>query len=211
VFIRVNLWLKMEIVLATKNSDKIREIKKILASPKIKLLSRFDYPGWLSVVENGQTLAENAIKKAKSMLKFTGKPSLSDDSGLFVHALGGLPGVRSSRYAGEKSSYSENNKKLLEALHKVPFNKRQAEFRCVVALALPTGKIYTTEGICKGVISNELRGNSGFGYDPLFLIPEYGKTFAELGPEIKNKISHRAKAFDKMKKLIEKLAPHLFY
>ena len=197
----------MEIVLATKNSDKIRELRKILADPGIKLLSRFDYPGWLSAVEDDQTLAENAIKKAKAMLKFAGKPSLADDSGLFVDALGGLPGVRSSRYAGEGSSYAENNKKLLESLHRIPTNKRKAKFRCVAALVLPDGKTYTTEGTCEGIIIEKLRGTSGFGYDPLFLIPEYGKTFAELGQEIKNKISHRAIAFSKMKKLIQQIAP----
>ena len=195
----------LEIVLATKNKDKIKEIKKILRDLKIKILSIEDFNNIPDVDENGETLEENAIKKAKEISEWTGKIALADDSGLEVDVLDRLPGVRSARFAGENCSYVDNNKKLLKLMRNVPLKKRKAVFKCVMALAFPKGRVKTAMGICRGIISTESRGETGFGYDPVFIIPRYGRTIAELGPEIKNKISHRAKALKKMRQILEDL------
>jgi len=196
----------IEIVLATHNRDKIRELKELLESPDIKVLTLDDFPSFPEVVEDGKTLKENAVKKAGAVSRATGKLSVSDDSGLEVKILNGEPGVNSSRFAGEDCSYADNNRKLLKMMENVPENLRAARFKCVAALASPDGTVRTLEGICKGMISTEIRGNAGFGYDPVFIIPEYGATLAELGPEIKNKISHRSLAFRKVKKLLISLS-----
>lgn len=195
----------MEVVLATQNKDKIKEIKEILSDLFLKIYSLDDFANFPSIVEDGKTFEENAIKKAKTILKFSGKPSLADDSGLEVEKLGGLPGVYSSRFAGEKVSYLENNKKLLNLLKGVPFPERKACFRCVIALALSDEKIFVSEGKLEGYILEEMRGENGFGYDPLFYLPTLGKTLAEISPSEKNKISHRALALRKMKEIIASL------
>lgn len=190
-----------EIVLATQNRDKMREIKDILGDLKIEILTPYDFRDVPQVVEDGKTLEENAFKKARVVADFTGKYALADDSGLEVDALDGAPGVYSSRFAGEGCTYRDNNIKLLKLLENV--NERGARFRCVVVLVNPDGEGETTEGIIEGTISDEIKGENGFGYDPVFIVPEYNKTFAEIGLEIKNKISHRAQALNKMKEILK--------
>ncbi len=195
----------LEIVLATRNKDKIREMEKILDGINARLLSLDDFPGCPGVVENGETLEENAKKKALVVSRYTKKHSLAEDTGLEVEALSGAPGICSARFAGENSTYEDNNKKLLKLMEKLSLGERRAKFRCVAALARPDGGVLTCEGVCEGIIAFEVKGESGFGYDPLFLLPEYGKTFAELGEEMKNKISHRARALAKIKEIINGL------
>jgi len=193
----------VNIVLATRNRNKIKEIKKILDSLSVEISSALDFPGLEEVEEDGTTLEENAIKKALVVSKFTNQLTIADDSGLEVDALEGSPGVYSSRFAGEDATYDDNNKKLLELMEYIPPKNRTARFVCIVAIA-DKGKVKKIiKGTCEGEICFEPRGETGFGYDPLFIIPQYNKTFAELGPEIKNKISHRAKAFLESKKFLE--------
>lgn len=195
----------LEIVLATRNRDKIREIKKLLNGINVRLLSLDDFPGCPEVVEDGETLEANAKKKALVVSQYTKKLSLAEDTGLEVEALGGAPGIHSARFAGDNVTYEDNNKKLLKLMEKFSLGERRARFRCVAALARPDGRVVTCEGVCEGIITFEMKGKSGFGYDPLFLLPEYGKTFAELGEEMKNKISHRARALAKIKEIINNL------
>ena len=192
------------IVLATRNTYKIKEIRKILGGLKVKISSALDFPGLEEIEEDKKTLEGNATKKALVTSKFTNTLAIADDSGLEVDALEGRPGVYSARFAGEDATYNDNNKKLLELMAYVSPRSRTARFVCVVAIA-DKGKIKKIiKGTCEGIIAFEPKGKTGFGYDPLFIIPEYNKTFAELGAEIKNKISHRAKAFQKTKKFLEK-------
>jgi len=195
----------LEIVLATRNKDKIREIGKILNGINARLLSLDDFPGCPGVVEDGETLEENAKKKALVVSQYTKKLSLAEDTGLEVEALDGAPGIYSARFAGDNCTYEDNNKKLLKVMEKFSLGERRAKFRCVAALAKPDGEVVTCEGVCEGIIALEMKGESGFGYDPLFLLSEYGKTFAELGEEMKNKISHRARALTKIKEIINNL------
>jgi len=196
----------MDIVLATQNKDKIKEIKEILKRLPLKIITFDKHSRELSVDEDGTTLEENAVKKATSWMKETGKPALADDSGLEVDYLNGEPGVYSSRFAGENATYADNNAKLLKLMNGVEKEKRTARFKCVAALVFPDGKKELFQGTIEGTIITEPRGTSGFGYDPIFLIPEYNKTFAELGDEIKNKISHRAAAFKKVGNFLQKIS-----
>jgi XTP/dITP diphosphohydrolase len=158
------------------------------------------------VEEDGETFCDNAVKKATVIAKAIGEWALADDSGLEVDALGGAPGVYSARYAGldhhGERNDRENNAKLLKELAGVPISRRTARFRSVIALASPEGKVWTAEGICEGYIGLEPRGEKGFGYDPLFYLPEYGLTMAELTEEEKNRISHRAKAMERFLPLL---------
>ncbi len=188
----------MTIVLATKNKDKIREIKEILSDLPVELKTMADFPEMPDVEEDGVTLEENALKKAMEFHKLIGLAALADDTGLEVDALSGAPSVYSSRFAGEKASYRDNREKLLKELKDVPEDNRGAQFRCVVAFVNGSRKI-TTEGIVRGKILQEEQGKSGFGYDPVFWVPEFKKTFAEIDLEKKNAISHRGIAFRKMK------------
>jgi len=188
-----------EIVLATRNADKVREIRSILSDIDVKILSLLDFENIPMVVEDGKNLRENAIKKAKMAYKYTHRTVIADDSGLEVESLGGLPGVYSSRFAGPKASYKENNQKLLDMLGDRPLEERTARFRCVIAVVDSDKEPKIFEGTVDGYIGFEEKGNSGFGYDPLFILPEYNKTFAELGEDFKNRLSHRAKALLKLK------------
>lgn len=194
-----------ELVAATTNKDKVKEIKKILKGLGVKVLTPDAFGLPPEVIENGRTFEENASKKARIISRFTGKLAIADDSGLEVEALGGRPGVRSSRFAGEKVTYADNNAKLLRLLSGAPPAKRKARFICVIAIARNGKVLKTVQGAVTGRIAFENRGKKGFGYDPIFIAPKYGKTFAELGPEIKNKISHRYKALDKAKRVLKKL------
>lgn len=192
------------ILLATRNCGKVKEIIGILNDLPLVFKTLSDFPDLLEVIEDGKTLEENALKKAKEVYNATGIPTISDDSGLEVFSLNYRPGVYSARYAGEKASYEENNKKLLDEMMNVPEISRGARFRCCAAFVDSTKK-YLVEGVCYGRITNEPKGSNGFGYDPLFVPDGYTQTFAELSTEIKNQISHRAKAFLQIKKIL-----HLF-
>jgi len=192
----------MEVVIATRNKDKFKEISKILKNSNIKTLSLDDFPGVPQVKEDGKTLVDNALKKALTIARFTRRLTVSDDSGLVVDALGGGPGVYSSRFAGKGATYKKNNEKLLKLLKDVPQAKRQAKFICCVAVAEPGKIIGIVDGIHRGFITFETKGRNGFGYDPLFVCPGLNKTFAQLSPSLKNRVSHRARAFRKAKKLI---------
>ncbi|MBI2931427.1 MAG: XTP/dITP diphosphatase [Planctomycetes bacterium] len=189
-----------EIVIASRNKGKIVEIRQILADLPVKLTSLHDYATAPDVVEDGATYAENARKKAVVIARALGRWTLADDSGLEVDALGGRPGMRSARYSGPKATDASNNEKLLRELASVPDEGRGARYRAVVVLVDERGDILVeAEGTCEGMIGREYRGTAGFGYDPLFLVPEFGRTMAELGLEIKNKISHRARALFRLR------------
>jgi len=185
----------MRIVLATANPDKILEINAILSGLSIRL---FPLSHW----SDYSPPEENAILKARSAVSRTGLIAVADDTGLEVDALKGAPGVRSARFAGDNASYADNRLKLLDMLSTAPPEKRNARFRTVVAMCFPDGKCRTAEGICEGMIIQEERGDGGFGYDPIFLVPDLGRTFAEMNAEEKNDISHRAKAFRQLKGLL---------
>ena len=189
-------------MLATRNRDKVFEIKKLLDPSAFEVVSADEIPDLPEVEEDGATLEENALKKARAVARVTGAITIADDTGLEVHALGGAPGVYSSRYAGEGASYADNVRKLLAELQGVPEDKRSARFRCVVAIVDGSHSL-TVEGVCEGRITMEPRGSGGFGYDPVFLEPNSGKTFAEMSPEEKNAVSHRGKAFRKVAEILK--------
>ncbi len=197
----------MKIVLATRNMGKIKEIKDILTNLDLEILTLNEFPEIPPPVEDGKDFEENALKKAKFVANYLNMPALADDSGIEVEALNKRPGILSARYAGEDATDEENNGKLLKELEGIPFEKRRASYRCVIALVLPSGREEIIEGSCYGFIALEPKGSEGFGYDPLFYVPEYGKTMAELPLEIKNRISHRGRAMAKLKeKLVEILS-----
>lgn len=191
------------LVLATRNRDKVEEIRKLLADLNIEVLSLEQFPQAPEMVEDGTTLEENAIKKARTIADFTGLPAVADDTGLEVDYLNGQPGVFSSRFAGENASYAQNVAKLLEELAGVPWEKRRARFRCVVAVC-GRNAVQTMAGVCDGVIAEQPKGSGGFGYDPVFYVPEYDRTFAEMDLALKNQISHRAQAFLALKRRIQR-------
>lgn len=191
------------IVLATRNAHKIIEFREILKDFKIELKSLDDFGPIPEAIEDGTTFDENAYKKAIHTAKILGIPAIADDSGLAVDALDGRPGVYSARYAGEKATDGDNCTKLLEELDGK--KNRKAHFHCVVSIAVPSGPALTYEGSCEGVILEEKRGESGFGYDPLFYFEDYGKTFAELSMTEKNKVSHRGKALADLKEEMPKV------
>jgi XTP/dITP diphosphohydrolase len=192
----------MKLVLATKNKDKIREIKNVLAGLPVEILTSSDFEDFPDIKETGATLEENAILKARGIAEFAGYPAVADDSGLEVAALNGAPGVYSSRYAGPGCTYADNNAKLLREMKDVPEDKRQARFRTVIAIAWDDENVETVDGTVEGVITRENRGENGFGYDPVFFYPPAGKTFAEMSLEEKNKVSHRGKAVAAARELI---------
>lgn len=183
-----------KLVLASRNKNKIEEMKALVSDSGIKVYSALDFPELEEVEEDQLTLEGNALKKARYVHQQTGLPALSDDTGLEVEALDGAPGVYSARYAGENVTYQDNVIKLLKEMEGK--KNRVAQFRTVVALVSDSGE-QTFEGICKGMIIKTQKGEKGFGYDPVFLPKGYEQTFAELNPEIKNKISHRGRAIQK--------------
>ncbi|WP_413379266.1 XTP/dITP diphosphatase [Alkalihalobacillus sp. 1P02AB] len=187
------------LIIATKNQGKAKELASIFSEDGIEVKTLLDYPEIPDIVEDGETFQENALKKASVIAKEFQLPVLADDSGLIVDALGGEPGVYSARYAGEGKDDRANLEKVLLELKGVPIDKRTARFHCTLALAFPTGKSYFFEGDCEGIITEEPKGHGGFGYDPIFFVPEKGVTMAELEPSEKNKISHRAKAIEALK------------
>lgn len=193
------------IVIASRNKGKIAEFKELLRDLPAEILTLTDFPSIPEIQETGSSFRENALLKARAVTAATGLIALADDSGLEVDYLGGAPGVYSSRYAGRAQDDGANNRKLLAALGGVPLHKRTARFRCVIAIITPKGGEYLSEGICEGRIALAPRGEGGFGYDPLFLVPSLGKTFAELGPEVKNRISHRAQAMRNARDLLARI------
>lgn len=182
------------LLLATGNAHKLNELKTLLQGLPYDMVSPADVGIDADIEETGDSLEENARLKAMAMAAKSGLLTLADDSGLEVDALNGAPGVFSARYAGENASDADRVKYLLRQLTDVPQEKRQAKFRCVIAIATPDGKVDTVSGECRGYIAFEPRGEHGFGYDPIFYLPELGKTMAELPPEVKNRISHRGQA-----------------
>ena len=192
----------MEILIATNNKHKVLEIKKILNDDKFNLLTLSDLNIDIEVEEDKDTLEGNALKKAKEVFDVSNIPTMADDTGLFVDALNGEPGVYSSRYSGENATYDDNCNKLLKELNDIPEGKRNAYFKTVVCLYISENKYFFFEGICKGKIGFKKIGNNGFGYDPVFIPEGYDKTYAEMSDEEKNIISHRGKAFRKAKEYL---------
>ena len=195
-----------EILLATRNPDKVRELAALLGDLGIRIRTLADFPTVPEVEEDGTTCEANALKKAREIALATGLPSVADDTGLEVDALGGRPGVFAARYAGEDASYEDNCRKLLKELAGVPPARRTARFVTVAALAMPGGHARVATGTLVGVIAERCVGSQGFGYDSVFFLPELGSTLAELTAEEKNRISHRAKAFRAMADILRPLA-----
>ncbi len=187
------------LLVATHNKGKLREYRELLRDLPVRLVYLDDVGIHEDVPETGSTFEENAIQKATACARLSGLLTLADDSGLEVDALGGAPGVHSKRYAGPDASDEDRIRKLLTELKGVPPEKRTARFRCVIAVATPEGEVITAEGTVEGVIATEPRGHHGFGYDPVFYLPDRGCTMAELPPEEKNRISHRARAAQAIK------------
>jgi XTP/dITP diphosphohydrolase len=192
----------MQLVLATNNEDKIREIKHLLDDLPVTILTRDDFLEFPDVEETGTTLEENALLKACATARLCDLPALADDSGLEVDALNGAPGVYSSRYAGKDATYADNNRKLLQELQDVPHDKRTARFRCVIAIDWADGITDTVEGVAEGYITEDSAGIEGFGYDPVFFYPPAGKRFSEMTLEEKNLVSHRGRALQKAREVI---------
>lgn len=189
----------LELVLATRNPGKRRELERLLRPLGIRVRSVDEFPDAPIVEETGQTFAENARLKAAQIARATGRWALGEDSGIMVDALGGRPGVRSARYSGPNATDAANNARLIEELRDVPPERRGAQYACHIAVADPQGRIVLeVEGRCRGRIVDTPRGAHGFGYDPHFLIPEYHRTFGELSPLVKNQISHRGRALQRL-------------
>ena len=189
----------MELVIATRNKKKLKEIKYMLKGLGFTIKSLADYNGLPEIVEDGLTFQENAIKKSATIAQYLKKLTIGEDSGLEIRALNNQPGVYSARYSGKGATDKKNNNKVLRELKKVPAKKRQAKYVCSVAICDRHRLLGVFNGECEGLITTQERGKAGFGYDPLFLIPKYSKTFGELGEEIKHKMSHRYKAFRKVR------------
>ncbi|MGN0335794.1 MAG: XTP/dITP diphosphatase [Lachnospiraceae bacterium] len=193
----------MRIIFATGNAGKMKEIRMILADLGVEILSMKEAGIEAEIVEDGKTFEENAIIKAKTIAKYCNDIVLADDSGLEVDALNGEPGVYSARYMGEDTSYRIKNANIIERLEGKTGAERSARFVCAIAAALPDGRVLTSKGTIEGQIGFEEQGENGFGYDPIFLVPEYGCTTAELLPEVKNELSHRGKALRAMKEKLQ--------
>lgn len=192
-----------KIVIATSNPHKLHEVKEILKDLPYQFVGLNELPDIPEIEETGKTLLENSLIKARTVHKITGLPTMADDTGLEVNCLNGAPGVKSARYAGESATYQDNLNKLLKDLKGVPLAERQAQFRTVISF-INNEREHWVEGLVKGIIIDELRGESGFGYDPIFYIPDLKKTFAELSMVQKNKISHRGLALEKFRILLGK-------
>lgn len=195
--------LDRPLVLATKNKGKVSEFKDLFRGFDFEVKSLNDFGPIPPVIEDGETFEDNAVKKAQLTAKLLGLPAIADDSGLTVKALGGEPGVFSARYAGEGATDEANNIKLLKAMREI--EQREAAFICILAIAVPRGPTLIYEGACEGLIAQEISGNQGFGYDPLFYYPPLNKTFAQMSPAEKNSVSHRGRAMAELKGELEKV------
>jgi XTP/dITP diphosphohydrolase len=187
------------LLIATTNRGKFREFRELLEDLPLRLRSLVGLPDVPVVTEDGLTYADNAMRKASTIARWSGCATLADDSGLEVDALGAAPGVQSARYAGVERDDRANVRKLLAALHDVPPPARTARFRCVLAVAIPDGTTWTIDGACEGRLSESPHGSGGFGYDPVFVYPPLGRTFAEIPAAVKNRVSHRAQACAKLR------------
>lgn len=198
---------KRTLVLATRNKNKVVELTRApaLARLPVRVVGLEGYPDVPEVEETGDTFVANAVHKARHVAAHTGQWAMGDDSGLEVDVLDGAPGIYSARFSGPGATAASNNAELLRRLHGVPAEKRTARFVAAIAIASPTGTYWVDVGTCAGLIADGPRGSGGFGYDPLFIVPEYGKTFAELPPEIKDDMSHRARALRQAARRLAKL------
>ena len=196
-----------ELVVATKNQGKLREIRGLLAGLDVTVTSLADYADAPDIVEDGDSFRANALIKARLIAAHTGKLTMGEDSGLEVEALDNRPGIYSARFAGEQCDDEDNNRKLLEELRGIPEERRGARYRCCIALVKREDIIAEVSGQCAGRISTEARGTNGFGYDPYFLVPEYDKTFGELDPSVKARISHRANALRALQEVLQEYFP----
>ncbi len=194
----------MKLLVATKNAHKLKEMKEILNIPGLELISLLEVENPPEIVEDGSTFKENALIKARTVANSLSCWAMADDSGIEVDALKGEPGVHSARFGGENLSDAQRNRLLLQRLEGVPIEKRTARFRCVMAVVSPDGEEFVAEGRCEGRIALAPRGDHGFGYDPVFLLPD-GRTMAELPPEKKNRISHRYRALQAIRPVLVKL------
>lgn len=196
--------MEKKIIFATGNEGKMREIREILADIRVKVLSMKEIGIDIPIEENGSSFEENAVIKAKAVSEVCGEIVLADDSGLEIDYLNKEPGIYSARYIGEDTPYSVKNANLIERLSGVPDEERTARFVCAIAAVFPDGEVITTHGTVEGRIDYQEKGSNGFGYDPIFYIPELGKTTAELSDGEKNSVSHRGKALGRMKEELEK-------
>ena len=192
----------MRLIIATGNEDKVREIDEILEGTGFEAISMKQAGFNLDIVEDGTTFEENALKKAMAVHELSGEYVMADDSGLCIDALDGAPGIYSARFCGEDSTYEEKFRKIFEMLADVPEDKRTAQFVCAIAVVKPDGTSFTVRGECRGVLHEKPVGENGFGYDPIFYVPEFGMTTAQMDPEVKNAISHRGRA---LRAMVEKL------
>lgn len=197
----------MELLIATTHSGKFREIRLALSDLSVNCLSLNDFPKHPVVAEDGWTFEENALKKARTIGRWSGKMTLADDSGIVVPALGGRPGIHSARYSGPGSTDQENLQKLIGEVRGLPDSERGAFYVCVLVVVLPTGEEWTFTGRCDGVLLAEPRGMGGFGYDPVFFLPALGKTLAEIPLTEKNTLSHRGKALRELKNKLRMTLP----
>ena len=195
--------MKKKLIFATGNEGKMKEIREILGDLDYEILSMKEAGVDVDIVEDGTTFEENAIIKAKTVMEATGSIVLADDSGLEIDYLDKAPGIYSARFAGEDTSYDIKNRILLDRLEGVPDEERRARFVCAVAAVIPDGTVKVVRETIEGQIAHEIVGENGFGYDPIFYVPEYGCTTAEMTPELKNELSHRGKALRAMKKILE--------
>jgi XTP/dITP diphosphohydrolase len=196
----------LEIVLATRNPGKVREFIELMRDLPIQVYALDAFPQIGELPEEGITYTENAISKAATVARLTGRIAVADDSGLEVDALDGQPGPLSRRFLGDAASDAARNGRILKLLHQVAPERRTARYRAVVAVAPPGGEVRTFEGACEGKIAPAPRGAGGFGYDPIFLVPAYGKTMAQMPLAVKNRFSHRARAFAAARPYIKRLA-----
>jgi len=192
----------MRLIIATGNEDKVREIDEILEGTGFEAISMKQAGYSPDIVEDGKTFEENALKKAMAVHELSGEYVMADDSGLCIDALDGAPGIYSARFCGEDSTYEEKFKKIFEMLADVPEEERTAQFVCAIAVVKPDGTSFTVRGECRGVLHEKPAGENGFGYDPIFYVPEFGMTTAQMDPEVKNSISHRGRA---LRAMVEKL------
>ncbi|MDQ0215422.1 XTP/dITP diphosphohydrolase [Oikeobacillus pervagus] len=191
-----------QVIIATKNQGKAKEFIQMFEPFSVQVKTLLDFPEFPDIAETGETFEENAQLKAKAVAESMQSVAIADDSGLIVDALDGRPGVYSARYAGLDKNDEANIDKVLKELQGIPFENRTARFYCALAIAMPNGKVNTVSGACEGYILSERRGESGFGYDPIFYVRHFGKTFAELSPSEKNSISHRGQALKELEKKI---------
>lgn len=196
----------LEVVLATRNDGKLREFIELMRELPAQVYSLNAFPQIPALPEDGRTYTENAISKAATVARLTKKVSVADDSGIEVDALDGGPGPQSRRFLGEGATDAARNTRMLKVLGKVPAAERAARYRAVVAVATPDGQVRTFEGTCEGQVLTAPRGSHGFGYDPIFLVPAFGKSMAQLPADVKNRISHRAKAFTAARPYLRRLA-----